>query len=408
MFSMKKLCVAVLFVSGLFSVNALDLIILKNGNIIDGKVTEITPTEIKYKRANHLDGPTIVININDVLSIRYENGMTEVIGEISTGITNAVGTTGTANNASATGAAGAVAADARIAPLLTLLNTLPAIPIAGNNLKFEFNGNTWTSKVNNENFSTGTLDLEFTDSGAVLKLRQTHIWPRSVGRTAGRVASLIPGGGTVAGALDTAGNVAGALVGAVEAPGTEIVLEYLQSPRASLRLVTVNNTNNATANTAQTNTTGANTASTNAGATTRTIPDDAVTWQGNGHRYLKVNQVMNWNEADADARARGGYLATITSRDEQRFITELLQRPGNRVLYWLGGYREGRNWKWVTDEPFNYSNWARGEPSNSSGHEDKLVIPRLQIWSANVGQWIDVDRNVSENIGGYIIEWDAE
>ena len=68
-----------LFTGGAFSTNAQDLIILKDGNVIETKVLEISPTEIRYKRFDHLDGPTIVIMAVDVLSIRYENGRTEII-----------------------------------------------------------------------------------------------------------------------------------------------------------------------------------------------------------------------------------------------------------------------------------------------------------------------------------------
>jgi len=77
----KKLCLAVLFLSGLFSVYAQDLIVLKNGNIIEGKVAEISSTEIKYRRANNLNGPMIVIPADSVLSIRYENGTTDIISD---------------------------------------------------------------------------------------------------------------------------------------------------------------------------------------------------------------------------------------------------------------------------------------------------------------------------------------
>jgi len=75
---MKRMftCLFIIIAAGVF---AQDLIILKDGNIIESKVTEISPTEIRYKRFNHLDGPTIVLPIANVLSIRYENGMTEII-----------------------------------------------------------------------------------------------------------------------------------------------------------------------------------------------------------------------------------------------------------------------------------------------------------------------------------------
>lgn len=115
------------------------------------------------------------------------------------------------------------------------LNKLPAIPIAGNNLKFQFGGDIWIATVNGENFSAGTIEIEDTIDGSILTLKQTHIWPGAVGRTAGRIASRIPGGAAVGGALNTAGRIAGT-VGAIEAIGPEIILEYKADPRPSLRL----------------------------------------------------------------------------------------------------------------------------------------------------------------------------
>ena len=78
---MKPFCIftAVFLLAGICSVAAQDLIILRDGNVIEAKVTEISPSEIRYKRYDHLDGPTIVIPAASVLSIRYENGMVEAI-----------------------------------------------------------------------------------------------------------------------------------------------------------------------------------------------------------------------------------------------------------------------------------------------------------------------------------------
>jgi len=83
-FPMKKLCLAVLFVCSLFPVYAQDMIILKDGNVIEAKVVEISPTEIRYRRLTNLDGPIIVIPADSVLSIRYENGTTDIINENAT------------------------------------------------------------------------------------------------------------------------------------------------------------------------------------------------------------------------------------------------------------------------------------------------------------------------------------
>ena len=68
-----------LLAGGIFSVNAQDLIALRDGNIIEARVIEISPTEIRYNRFDHLDGPVIVIPAASVLSIRFENGMVEII-----------------------------------------------------------------------------------------------------------------------------------------------------------------------------------------------------------------------------------------------------------------------------------------------------------------------------------------
>jgi len=64
---------------GIGSVTAQDLIVLRNGIIIEAKLTEISPTEIRYKRFDNPDGPTIIIPTASVLSIRYENGTSEVV-----------------------------------------------------------------------------------------------------------------------------------------------------------------------------------------------------------------------------------------------------------------------------------------------------------------------------------------
>jgi len=77
---MKKIYfLTILFFALALSVSALDTIVLQNGNFIDAKIEEITPTEIKYRRADNLNGPLIIINKSEVLSIKYENGTVEVI-----------------------------------------------------------------------------------------------------------------------------------------------------------------------------------------------------------------------------------------------------------------------------------------------------------------------------------------
>ena len=51
-----------------------DTLILKDGAEIKVKVTEITPTEVKYKHCNNLNGPTYVVYRYEVSYIKYKNG----------------------------------------------------------------------------------------------------------------------------------------------------------------------------------------------------------------------------------------------------------------------------------------------------------------------------------------------
>jgi hypothetical protein len=73
-----------------------DRIYKADNTVIDCKIMEVTGTEIKYKKANYLDGPTYSINKTDVVTIRYANGDSEVMN-------NKPAPTGaTSNNAAAT------------------------------------------------------------------------------------------------------------------------------------------------------------------------------------------------------------------------------------------------------------------------------------------------------------------
>ena len=70
-FALSALCI--------FSVNAQDVITLRNAGHIRARVTEITPTEIRYKHFDNLDGPVITLSRSEVFAITYENGRREVI-----------------------------------------------------------------------------------------------------------------------------------------------------------------------------------------------------------------------------------------------------------------------------------------------------------------------------------------
>jgi len=59
--------------------SAQDTILKINGDVIYGKIIEINPAEIKYKKSTFLDGPTYVENKSDVKTIKYSSGLKEEI-----------------------------------------------------------------------------------------------------------------------------------------------------------------------------------------------------------------------------------------------------------------------------------------------------------------------------------------
>lgn len=63
------------------ALNAQDKIVLTNGEEIMAKVTEISDSEIKYKRADNLNGPNMVVYKSSVILINYANGSQDVFSD---------------------------------------------------------------------------------------------------------------------------------------------------------------------------------------------------------------------------------------------------------------------------------------------------------------------------------------
>lgn len=57
--------------------HAQDIIVMRDGSIVQSKVTEITTSEVKYKKYSNPDGPLYTIDKSTILAINYENGEKE-------------------------------------------------------------------------------------------------------------------------------------------------------------------------------------------------------------------------------------------------------------------------------------------------------------------------------------------
>lgn len=126
------------------------------------------------------------------------------------------------------------------------------------------------------------------------------------------------------------------------------------------------------------------------------IPDDAVIF--NGHYYKIYSDRASWSEAKQKCESLGGYLATITSQEEQSFI-ETLNSSNKRL--WIGAYRDSNfNWQWVTNENWSYTNWGEGEPNNSSN-----VVSNENCVAIWPNTWNDLNNDNKSEQSGYICEW---
>ena len=133
-----------------------------------------------------------------------------------------------------------------------------------------------------------------------------------------------------------------------------------------------------------------------------------------GHYYdiLDNGTELSWTEASDAATARGGYLGTINSSEEQDFIFSNFNSnffvTGTGV--WAGGYQKqgsstpDANWNWVTREPWSYTNWYPGEPNDNPPPEnDKENYQVLLTYS---GLWNDSPQSASNK--NYLVEWDTD
>lgn len=55
-------------------VSGCDTIVLRNGDVMQAKVVEISQLEIRYRKCEDTQGPVFVVNITDVFLIKYPNG----------------------------------------------------------------------------------------------------------------------------------------------------------------------------------------------------------------------------------------------------------------------------------------------------------------------------------------------
>ncbi|XP_056001033.1 perlucin-like [Ostrea edulis] len=107
--------------------------------------------------------------------------------------------------------------------------------------------------------------------------------------------------------------------------------------------------------------------------------------------YLFVmNSTSSWIGAANFCKIRHGNLVEIESAEENNFIERELRKlplPEEKE-FWIGAsdrIREGE-WTWFTTlSPMNFTAWQPGEPNNSDGNENCVIIYAVDFLWNNLG-----------------------
>ena len=122
-----------------------------------------------------------------------------------------------------------------------------------------------------------------------------------------------------------------------------------------------------------------------------------------GHLYAAFEGEYHWFDAYRACTDMGGHLVTITSAREQAIITDMMSsKLRSASYYWIGGIRVSGTFKWITEEPFEYTNWEKGQPNFYNDNQYFLNTYSYKM-SGYIGLWNDVEPSVKYS---FICEWD--
>jgi hypothetical protein len=114
-----------------------------------------------------------------------------------------------------------------------------------------------------------------------------------------------------------------------------------------------------------------------------------ITNTSNGHDYYLLSP-NSWTASEAEAENLGGTLAIIRSATEQEWVFSTFGTySGTNRNLWIGLHRKkhGGPFVWVTGEYLDYLNWSSGNPDNSGGVEDCVLM--YQPIDIQAGKWND-------------------
>ncbi|XP_045352412.1 C-type lectin domain family 4 member G isoform X1 [Leopardus geoffroyi] len=101
-----------------------------------------------------------------------------------------------------------------------------------------------------------------------------------------------------------------------------------------------------------------------------------------GSCYLFSILRATWEESQRNCAGSGGHLVIVGDLEEQGFLSRNTRGRG----YWLGlravrRARQIQGYQWVDGVPLSFSHWNLGEPNDSMGREDCVMMLRTGMWN---------------------------
>lgn len=117
----------------------------------------------------------------------------------------------------------------------------------------------------------------------------------------------------------------------------------------------------------------------------------------NGHKYKVFTDSMSWDEAEKFCEDKGGHIVTITSEEEQKYVSGIIS---DDKYYWIDAEIIGNNdIKWTTDELFIYANWEDKAPGGKASEKHVAI---------HSGSWTELPDKDEITVSGFVFEYEPE